>query len=251
MWLSSKMNRFWVIGNSKKVLFPGKSVFIFLLSYFCTLFSKNWLFATRPPFLNRWYLINGSFLSRVTFHMVNVKRVVLKLLIWSNVCIWRLRFLIRPQSQTVLFICRGGSTTNVKVYIFLFSTDTAGGDGRNWLWFWWNGVIGRVETRRNDNHSSIGSIRVRHGKTFTNLFIYAAVVPENINRVLECIFLGEKRKPENPSPNWSLLSVWKCILFMAWNIAVQFPVKDFFPVLFILPTWEKSFFTLLYKSIWM
>ena len=24
------MNRFWVTGNSKKVLFPGKSVFIFL-----------------------------------------------------------------------------------------------------------------------------------------------------------------------------------------------------------------------------
>ena len=44
------MNRLWVIGDSKKVLFPGKSVFIFLLSYFCTLFSKNCLFATRPPF---------------------------------------------------------------------------------------------------------------------------------------------------------------------------------------------------------
>ena len=26
------MNRFWVIGDSKKVLFPGKSVFIFLLA---------------------------------------------------------------------------------------------------------------------------------------------------------------------------------------------------------------------------
>ena len=35
------MNRFWVIGNSKKVLFPGKSVFVFLLSYFCTLFLKT------------------------------------------------------------------------------------------------------------------------------------------------------------------------------------------------------------------
>ena len=116
------MNRFWVIGNSKKVLFPGKSVSIFSLSYFCTLFSKNWLFATRPPFLNRWYLINGSFLSRVTFHMVNVKRVVLYLLFWSNVCIWRLRFLIHWQSRTVLFICRGGSTTKQKVFpgVFFF-----------------------------------------------------------------------------------------------------------------------------------
>ena len=27
------MNRLWVIGDSKKALFPGKSVFIFLLSY--------------------------------------------------------------------------------------------------------------------------------------------------------------------------------------------------------------------------
>ena len=76
------MNRLWVIGDSKKVLFPGKSVFIFLLSYFCTLFSKNCLFATRPPFLTRWYLINGSFLRKVTFHMVNVKRVVLLVVIW-------------------------------------------------------------------------------------------------------------------------------------------------------------------------
>ena len=77
MQLCSKMNRFWVIGNSKRVLFPEKSVFILLLSYFCTLFSKNGLFATWPPFLNRWLLRNGSFLRKVTFHMVNVKRVVL------------------------------------------------------------------------------------------------------------------------------------------------------------------------------
>ena len=33
------MNRLWVIGDSKKVLFPGK--LIFLLSYFCTLFSEK------------------------------------------------------------------------------------------------------------------------------------------------------------------------------------------------------------------
>ena len=32
----------------KKVRF-----YLFLLSYFCTLFSKNGLFATQPPFLNR------------------------------------------------------------------------------------------------------------------------------------------------------------------------------------------------------
>ena len=82
------MNRFWVIGNSKKVLFPGKSVFIFLLSYFCTLFSKNWLFATRPPFLNRWYLINGSFLSRVTFHIRSKRQKSCTLIVILVKCLY-------------------------------------------------------------------------------------------------------------------------------------------------------------------
>ena len=38
----------------KKVPFLKKSpfLFIFLLSKFCTLFAKNGLFATRPPFFN-------------------------------------------------------------------------------------------------------------------------------------------------------------------------------------------------------
>ena len=34
-------------------------------------------FFQKVPFLNRRLLINGSFLSIVTFHLVNVKRVVL------------------------------------------------------------------------------------------------------------------------------------------------------------------------------
>ena len=34
-------------------------------------------FSKKVPFLNRQLLINGSFLKKVTFHMVNVKRVVL------------------------------------------------------------------------------------------------------------------------------------------------------------------------------
>ena len=36
----------------KKDCFLKKSVFIFLLSSFCTFFAKNGLFATRPPLLN-------------------------------------------------------------------------------------------------------------------------------------------------------------------------------------------------------
>ena len=44
------MNRLWVIGDSKKVLFPGKSVFIFLFSYFCTLFSKKLPFCYSTTF---------------------------------------------------------------------------------------------------------------------------------------------------------------------------------------------------------
>ena len=41
--------------------------------------------------------------------MVNVKRVVLWLLFTSNVCIWRLWFLIRCQSQTRYFYCKRGN----------------------------------------------------------------------------------------------------------------------------------------------
>ena len=52
--LCPKINRFWVIGDSKKVLFLKKSVIIFLLSYFCTRFAKNGLFASQSPLLNRW-----------------------------------------------------------------------------------------------------------------------------------------------------------------------------------------------------
>ena len=41
------------------------------------LLNKNALFFKKQPFLNRRLLRNGSFLSRVTFQMVNVKRVVI------------------------------------------------------------------------------------------------------------------------------------------------------------------------------
>ena len=41
--------------------------------------------------------------------MVHVKRVVLYLLFGSNVCILRIRLLIRRQSQTGFFYCKGGS----------------------------------------------------------------------------------------------------------------------------------------------
>ena len=38
----------------------------------------------------------------------------------SNVCIWRLRFSIRWQSRTVLFICRGGSICFGKSVFLIF-----------------------------------------------------------------------------------------------------------------------------------
>ena len=43
------MNRFGVIGDSKKVLFEKIALRIFAHFFF----SKTGLFATRPPFLNR------------------------------------------------------------------------------------------------------------------------------------------------------------------------------------------------------
>ena len=50
----------------KRLLFEKKSVFIFfLLSYFCTLFAQNGLFATRPHLVNRQLLYNGTFSSGV------------------------------------------------------------------------------------------------------------------------------------------------------------------------------------------
>ena len=62
--------------SQKKKSLKHTKTYFFL--FFCTLFAKNGLFAIWPPFLNRRLLINGSFLSIVTFHMVNVKRVVLR-----------------------------------------------------------------------------------------------------------------------------------------------------------------------------
>ena len=46
------MNRFWVIGDSKKALFWKKPVFFIFYKLFLHTFPKNGLFATRPPFLN-------------------------------------------------------------------------------------------------------------------------------------------------------------------------------------------------------
>ena len=110
------MNRFWVIGNSKKGTFSRKkSVFIFLLSYFCNtciLKTENILLLLKPvPFLNRWYLINGSFLSRVTFHMVNVKKsctliVILVKCLYLTSPMFNSSVKVKPY----YFICRGGST---------------------------------------------------------------------------------------------------------------------------------------------
>ena len=55
--------------------------------------------------------------------MLNVKRVVLWLLIWSNVCIWCLRILIRQQSQTGYFYCKGGSTQTSLLSQTVISTE--------------------------------------------------------------------------------------------------------------------------------
>ena len=56
-------------------------------------------FFKKQPFLNRRLLRNGSFFRKVTFHIVNVKRVVLQLLFRLFYRIWRLRFLIHRQNR--------------------------------------------------------------------------------------------------------------------------------------------------------
>ena len=63
-------------------------------------------FATWPPFLNHRLLINGSFSRIVTFHMVNVKRVVLWLLFRPYGCILHPRFIMCRQSHTGFFYCK-------------------------------------------------------------------------------------------------------------------------------------------------
>ena len=60
-------------GNSKKVL---KSVFIFIKLFLHT-FSKKLAFCYSTTFFESLIPHKRSFLSTVTFHMVNVKRVVL------------------------------------------------------------------------------------------------------------------------------------------------------------------------------
>ena len=84
----------------------------------CTLFAKNRLFATWPPFLNRRLLINGSFSRIVTFHMINVKRVVLWLLFWPYGCVLHSRFIIRRQSHTGFFLLQ-----RRKYFVFAFQFD--------------------------------------------------------------------------------------------------------------------------------
>ena len=73
--LNFNFNFFLIIQRQN---FCKKSQFLFFFKLFLhTFFAKKGLFATRPPFLNRPLLINGSFFRKVTFHMINVKRVVL------------------------------------------------------------------------------------------------------------------------------------------------------------------------------
>ena len=60
MELCSKMNRLWVIGDSKKVLFPGKVRFYFLIKLFAHFFFQKTLFDRWPPFFL------DSFLKKVT-----------------------------------------------------------------------------------------------------------------------------------------------------------------------------------------
>ena len=62
------MNRLWVIGDSKKVLFPGKSVFIFLLSDFCTLFCQKHTFCYPTTFIeslitHKRFIFKESYIS--------------------------------------------------------------------------------------------------------------------------------------------------------------------------------------------
>ena len=93
--------------SQKKKSLKHTKTYFFL--FFCTLFAKNGLFATWPPFLNRWLLIHCSFSRIVTFQMINVKRVVLKLLFRPFCCIFHPRFIIGRQSHTGFFYCKGGS----------------------------------------------------------------------------------------------------------------------------------------------
>ena len=67
-----------------------KTFFSFDLHTFC---QKQTFCYTWPPFLNRRLLINGSFSRIITFHMANVKRVVLWLLFRPYGCILHPRFI--------------------------------------------------------------------------------------------------------------------------------------------------------------
>ena len=95
--------------SSKKSVFLEKSV--------QKLFNKKIKtdFYQKSTFFYCRLLRNSSFLRKVTFHMVNVKRVVLYLLFKSYYRIWRLRFLIRRQSRPAFFCKRGSSLFSNKM----------------------------------------------------------------------------------------------------------------------------------------
>ena len=110
----------------KKGTFSGKSVFIFLLSYFCTLFSKNCLLATRPPFLNRRLLRNGSFFqhSYISYGK-RQKSCTLVIVIWVK-CLYLTSPIFNSSAKSNrLFYCKRGSILLFKnflfqIYVFFF-----------------------------------------------------------------------------------------------------------------------------------
>ena len=92
----------WTFANQKRyrprhVLWTGESA--------CKTIKMHFFFK-KQPFLNCRLLRNGSFFRKVTFHILNVKRVILQLLFRSFYRIWRLRFLIRRQSRPDIFFLK-------------------------------------------------------------------------------------------------------------------------------------------------
>ena len=86
----------WTVSEYRR-LFPGKSVFIFLLSYFCTLFFKNWhsttFFESLIPHKQWVELQYGKRQKSCTLIVILVKCLYLTSPIFNS-----------PSNQTVLFI---------------------------------------------------------------------------------------------------------------------------------------------------
>ena len=96
------MDRFWVIGDSKRYFFEKSPfLFFFIKLLFLHTFCQKRTFCYPTTFIES-LITHKRFIFEESYISYGKRQ--------KSCTYWRLRFLIRRQSWTVLFICQWGST---------------------------------------------------------------------------------------------------------------------------------------------